>query len=371
METNLTSNELSEMIGDIYDSALSSDWDDFLGRLIDVTQSNKAFFFLQNFNEKTPLFIEFKANFQFPNQALLDYQNRPFDDPFYNVTKSCIEGEAFYCNKLLDISEYKRSEYYRSILKPMQSYWIMGGTLCRDGVYESSFAINRGENDIAYSEKDFNLIRLITPHLSRALHIYRELRLYKQYADISKSILDQQDKAIVVCDENGRVVIANEFANENLTNKAPIYFHQDKLLIPISAYQKRLEQLIKLCCSLSYRDIGTQESLAIDTIDGDNVLVMVAPLRVKHAFVDIDRPSCLVTVTFQKQLKWEVLLKEFGLTPKELQLLKGLYAKKRLYELNDSLGVSYNTLRVHLKSIFKKIQVNSQAELMVKINLFK
>ena len=64
MELKISNSELSELIADIYDSALTNDWSELLCKLIDITQSNKAFFFLQKLNQKEPLLMEFKANFK-------------------------------------------------------------------------------------------------------------------------------------------------------------------------------------------------------------------------------------------------------------------------------------------------------------------
>jgi len=100
-------------------------------------------------------------------------------------------------------------------------------------------------------------------------------------------------------------------------------------------------------------------------------LITVSPLQNKNAFNNIDIPCCVVTINFQHQLDWNSLQKEFVLTPKKLQLLKAIYTKKRLFELTSVFNVSYNTLRTHLQTIFRKTGVNSQTELMVKINLFK
>ena len=64
------------------------------------------------------------------------------------------------------------------------------------------------------------------------------------------------------------------------------------------------------------------------------------------------------------------LPKELQLS-KELQLLKAIYSKKKLNDLTETFCVTYNTLRTHLQAIFRKTLVNSQTELMMKLNMFK
>jgi hypothetical protein len=44
----LSSDELLEFIGEIYHAGLTGQWQAVLTKLIDSTQSNKAFFFLKN-----------------------------------------------------------------------------------------------------------------------------------------------------------------------------------------------------------------------------------------------------------------------------------------------------------------------------------
>ena len=55
-----------------------------------------------------------------------------------------------------------------------------------------------------------------------------------------------------------------------------------------------------------------------------------------------------------------------GLTPRESQVLhllaEGLVPK----EVSDKLGISYETVREHLKSIYRKLQVKSRTEAVIK-----
>lgn len=53
-----------------------------------------------------------------------------------------------------------------------------------------------------------------------------------------------------------------------------------------------------------------------------------------------------------------------------MRLLKALYAKKKMIDLPIIYHVSYNTLRSQLQAIFKKLEVSSQSELMIKLSLF-
>jgi len=104
---------------------------------------------------------------------------------------------------------------------------------------------------------------------------------------------------------------------------------------------------------------------------GETLLVTIAPLNRESDFVDIDQPCCLVTLSKQNAVRWATLQKEYGLTPKELNLIQAINRKQKLQQLTVEMGVTYNTLATHFKAIYKKMGIHSQAELMATLGLFR
>ena len=371
MDLAISNTKLSQLIGEIYQGALTGKWEKILEELMDLTQSNKAFFFLKSLESEQPLIMEYKANIESPAKALIAFQVRAMEDPGLEVTRFMTEGDCININTHMDVGAHRETSFYKDIYKPLQVFHALAGLLCRDQNHESLLVVNRGENSNGYSLVEENLFELVTPHFSRAIHIFKELRLYKNYSNISKSILDQQDKAILVCDAQGTIVLSNNYAEQHLVLPSVISIRNNKIQITEHMYQKRLEFFIKQCSALAYKDIGLQETLVIEQENGDNKLITVSPLINQNAFNDIDVPCCLVTVNNQHQLNWKNVQNEFELTPKELKLIRAIYAKKKLNDLTEVFGVTYNTLRTHLQSIFKKTEVNSQTELLIKLNMFQ
>lgn len=370
---NITEQELSDYIKDIYGSVLNRDWNNIMEQLRFYTNSNKALF-LQNFSSEQPPILALTANFNFPEHKFIEYQKRLHEDPFYLHTVHEPTNQCINCNDYFNIEDYENDDYYQSVCVPLRAHYVLANMLEKDGENESVVILNRSKDQEPYSQQDINLVNLVSPHLTQALFIYKELKLYKNYANISKSILDQQDKAVMVCDEHSRIVLSNDYANARLADSTIIKSEDNKLILKEHVYQKHLDKCISQCAQLSYKEICTQESLVIEVDENDklmNILITVSPLKSNNAFVDIDVPCCMVTISFQQQLNWQLVQREYSLTPRELELLKAIYAKKKLTELTVLLGAKYNTLRVHLQNIFKKLDVSSQTELMIKINLFR
>lgn len=57
----------------------------------------------------------------------------------------------------------------------------------------------------------------------------------------------------------------------------------------------------------------------------------------------------------------------FGLTPAEARLVALLFAGGSLRSSAEALGVKYETVRGHLKSVFQKTRTRRQAELVVTV----
>jgi len=367
----LTSRQLSALIGEIYEAALTGDWSQVLDLIIHATQSNKAFLFLQKVSEPQPLLLEFKSNFDYSAEILKDYQNRMFEDPFYQISKNATEGESLNLNDHIDISQHKGTYFYDNIIEPMKSHRVLAGILVRDGEHESAYAVNRGLRDPDYDQQDFNLIQLLTPHMMRAIKTFNTLKLYKNYANIVKSILDQTDKGIIVCNQEGTILLSNKFAKENLASSAVLDLTSGKLILTERTDNKRLQSYIKQCSVLAFSGIGGQVAIIKNTAEQDMVVISVSPLKHNNYYSEFEQACCLVTITLQQTFNWNIFSTEYRLTKRESQLVQAIYSKKKLSDLTGVFNISYNTLRTHLQSVFRKVEVNSQTELMIKINMFK
>lgn len=372
MTINISTIEFSELVEDIYSAALTTDWSSALNRIMEITHSNKAFFFLENVTDNELVFMEFYTTFDYSSQVLLDYKSRTLEDPFYQVTKIVPEGGFVYCNEHIDINEISNTEYYKNIFVPLKSHFALAGVMCRDSKYESALAITRGSEQLAYNKEDCNFFGLLVPHLSKAIHIQKELSIHRNYGKLTKSIMDQDSKAILVCDSNGNILLKNKTADEELTTTHSLELTNKKLILKEEILQLQLNYYINECANLSYNNISMQESIIIeDKLGiGPNILIVISPIVRNNDFVDISLPCCLITITFQKLLNWKNICESYNLTPKELELLQALYSKKKLIALTCELNVSYNTLKNHLQSIFRKLEVNSQAELLIKISIY-
>ena len=58
------------------------------------------------------------------------------------------------------------------------------------------------------------------------------------------------------------------------------------------------------------------------------------------------------------------MLQGLAVTPREKEIISGLVCYRRLSTVADVLGISVHTARNHLKSVFRKLNLHSQDELL-------
>ncbi len=69
---------------------------------------------------------------------------------------------------------------------------------------------------------------------------------------------------------------------------------------------------------------------------------------------------------FQSQQGYEPEQKQFNLSEREKDVLRLLVEGKAYKMISDELGISYETVRTHMKHIYEKLHVASMTEAVVK-----
>ncbi|MBC3765584.1 LuxR C-terminal-related transcriptional regulator [Neptunicella marina] len=359
-----------ELIEETYSASRTGQWQGLLDKLLQVTASNKAFFYLTELASETPAILEYSTTINVPAKLIQDYQARPFEDPYYSVSKDMSEGDVLVLNHYLDLTEYQHTDFYQNVIVPMDSAQVITSCLCRDGKHEAMLALNRGFNDPDYTVDEINLLKKLAPHLSRAMHIFKEINLLKQYSALTKHVIDQSTQAVIVTDEHGKIILSNDFANKHLTQGMPVSIQANHLLIDTPVYQQMLLNNIQQCAHQQFSSIGEQQTLIVTNDNYQEARIRVSPLQRENGIVEISTPCALVTIKLQHTIDWVQFNNEYNLTPKELELLQALNNKQTLKDIATSKEVAYNTLRVHLQNIYRKMNINSQIELMATLAAF-
>lgn len=184
------------------------------------------------------------------------------------------------------------------------------------------------------------------------------------------AILEKLHRGVLVVERRGTVVFMNGAAETMLARKSGLLLRGRCLRFEASSAHAALERYLSDGC-------GTPDCTSLVLrVDGVRLKspyrVLVTPL----ATAPSNRGgACLYGVFVyepnggQKPLPVAVLRHLYGLTAAEARLANALFAGKTLVQAAENFGVSVNTAKYTLKSIFSKCEVSSRAELLLLLSL--
>ena len=183
------------------------------------------------------------------------------------------------------------------------------------------------------------------------------------FTTLGRTILDRLDRGVALLDAHGRIVDANSHALHVIRNCSGIQVRAGRLSLSDPKLNEQLQ-----CAMAGYKP-GHRNGRAIFAsrvrcrgTEPYRVVVRPVPADAEHRkvafFMLIYAPNGLRGISI------EVLRQMYGLTPAQSAVASSLFAGRSVEETANELDLSLNTVRTHLKQIFTKCEVNSQAELL-------
>jgi DNA-binding CsgD family transcriptional regulator len=196
-----------------------------------------------------------------------------------------------------------------------------------------------------------------------------------RFTPLARAILDKLDRGVVLLDGNGRVVDSNAIAHRVLVSGNGLMLRNDRLAFADGDIDGRFEQLLKSNARPRSKTDGKVDSKSngkarviaatVKRPGATSCRVLVTPVTMPEA--DAHQVAFLAMIyapAEQRDITTEVLLEIYGLTRAQADVARQLYAGLSVEETASQLRLSLNTVRSHLKQIFSKCEVQSQAELL-------
>lgn len=174
-------------------------------------------------------------------------------------------------------------------------------------------------------------------------------------------LLDRLDRGVILLDASGRVVDANSNALKVLRTCDGLGLRDGRLSFTDPALDQRLQQAIARLKS-GVRD--TRAVIAARVRCAAPFRIVVVPVPPETDERDVAFFALVYATTGQREISRELLGELYGLTLAQADVARSLFAGHSVEETARLLDLSPNTVRTHLKQVFTKCEVNSQAELM-------
>ena len=226
-----------------------------------------------------------------------------------------------------------------------------------------------------FEPDDLELLSNLVPDLHIALRVQEHLGALRARAERAERALDSIPVAVLLLDVHGTIVHANQPAADLLQRSDGLCDVDGHLCCGRAEETARLQSAVdKVAQGLLRGEIPACTTLAVSRPDRVHPLgVLIAPLLtartggttadglhgVAHILVTVRDPDAT------QRLPVDVLQQQFDLTPAQARLAAALAAGDSLEDYARHAGVTVNTARTTLKSVFARTGCRRQAELVL------
>lgn len=268
---------------------------------------------------------------------------------------------------LLSDAKWRSSGFYRTQCRPFGMFHFMGANIGvrEDAVYP--FWLGRSEKDGPFLDTERMLCEQLLPHLRRALDLQLSLERDRAVQGLYGQALADLMVGLVVLDTHGRVLEHNAVAEGILRLQDGLRLVDARLEAAYAPDRTRLQQLLRERFSAE-RNTPSPAAISIGRPSGKSGWsVLAQPIRLGDWRGGGGQPAIalfLRDVEGRTNPHAELVQGLFQLTKREALLAIHLANGLAVDEAARALGVRLTTARAHLRSIYSKVGVRRQTELV-------
>lgn len=238
----------------------------------------------------------------------------------------------------------------------------------RDPTMVGSLTCGRHRAAGAVAETELGLLRLIAPHVRRAVAISKLLELKTIEASTFASALEVLAVGVFLVDEHLGIVHANAAAAAVLATQDPIRSRQGRLTLSTTATHAALQTAVSLSArresELGCRGIG----IPVRHRDGTAAVMHVLPLRAGTIRPGLTQRATaavfIAPAVSPLRLPADALALLYDLTPAESRIFELIAEGRTSTDIAVMLGIAPSTVKTHLLRVFDKTGCSRQAELV-------
>ena len=256
------------------------------------------------------------------------------------------------------------------LLEPLKSCAdIMAVDVIDTNGYRTTIRLLRDTSLGSYGELEKSIVARMSNHIVRAVNIYQDQLNRSSHFNIYTSTAEQLPLGIIALNDKGRIINGNTTADLILGKSDCLIRDGQQIVLFDSEDGKQLNQLIQSVITKTlYGSEMEQESMRVKRkFDGGYIYVLVRSLQ-NHTGVSGSQVPKIAVYLSEDETVYappvKLLRQLFGLTKAEALLVLHMVRGLSLGDACIELGRSHNTGRSQLSSIFSKVGVNKQAELV-------
>jgi DNA-binding CsgD family transcriptional regulator len=362
------SEAVSSLIGGIYDAALEPvRWPGVLGDIARFVGGPAAALYAKNATTKTgDLFYD---------DGSLD---RAYVQLYFERYVKCDPSTAAHffadvdqplaTSDFIDYEEFLETRFYKEWAQPQGLVDHVTAVLDKTATTVALFGVFRHARDGRVDDGVRRRMRLIAPHVRRAVIIGRVIDWESAQATSLAAVCDGLHAGVFLVDALGRIVHANAAGQGMLDQGDALRQHAGRLAaVDVAADQA-------LCASFVASATGDTAlgvhgiALPLTGAGGARYVASVLPLtsgarRDGRSYKAV-AALFVQEATMQLPAVPEIIATFYRLTPTELRVLMAVADVGGIPQVSNALGVAETTIKFHMRRLFEKTGARRQADLV-------
>jgi DNA-binding CsgD family transcriptional regulator len=363
--------ELSQVIGDIYDASLDPGlWPSAIESICGYVGAASASLHSQDsISRATDALFWWGRESSAPHYFDLYLQK-------YGRINPIFPGVVFFDVELpiaipdvISCEEFVQTRFFREWLAPQGLMDGLFSNLEKGATSCALFTAMRHADEGQVDDRMRRRFELITPHVRRAMLIGKVIDLHRVEAAALADSLDQLASGMFIVDSNGRIIHANASAHR-LIAEADVLRASNGRIAALDLESNR--NLLEIFTAAQAGDAAVGKrgiAVPLKARSGERYVAHVLPLTsgarrkagvsysaaaamfVRKAALDLPSPP-------------EAVADQFKLTPAEVRVMFAIVEIGGVPEVAPVLGISEQTVKTHLHRIYEKTATKRQADLV-------
>jgi DNA-binding CsgD family transcriptional regulator len=367
--------ELSHLIGDVYDAALDQSlWQRVIERTAHFVGGIGATLFSKDATAR-PGDLRYRLGKLYYDAGIDPHYRQLYFDQYVTLDPVATGHflaeleQPFAMADLMPRHEFVETRFYREWVRPQGLVDFVGAALDKSTASVAMFGVLRHQRNGVVDDETRHRMRLIAPHIRRAVLIGRMFDLKAAQAATFADTFDGLSAGMYLVDASGNIVHTN-VAGDAILDVGGILRAVGGRLVARDAQVDKTLRSTFAAASQGDAALGTR-GIAVSLIgkDGERHVAHVLPLT-SGARRRAGKTYTAVAAVFVRKAAlaapspFEVIGKAFKLTPSELRVLLAIVEVGGVPEVAAVLGVASTTIRTHLYRLFEKTGVTRQADLV-------
>ncbi|MGZ5828747.1 MAG: helix-turn-helix transcriptional regulator [Xanthobacteraceae bacterium] len=359
---------LLQLITGIYDSALNPEaWSAVLPRIGAFVGGSSGGLFAHHSSRRSGnVLYEFGTDPDFRRVYLEKYMTM---DPMFGTYFVLDVGEVFSTSTVMSHAEFLQSRFYKECIRPQG--WIDNIVVYLDRTPEghAGFALFRHEREGLADEPARDRLRLLVPHLRRAVLIGKLIEFKTAQAATFADALDGLSAGLLFVDSSGRITHANAAGSAMIADGDILHASLGRLVASDPDVNRALRDNF-LAAAAGDAAIGVK-GVAVPLVGrgGKRYVAHILPLSsgARHsAGVSYAAAAALFVqkAALATRSPPEAIAKTYHLTPMEVRVLLAIVEVGGVPQVAETLGIGEGTVKTHLKRLYGKTGARRQADLV-------